>query len=686
MDIRTKTRRRWTKTQVIDLRFAPFEEEDRTERNIIDDIINHILRVAKSEMRNQKVLEPDFYFNFDNSESLIGIDVSSIEDDYRSYLDQLFLLTRIYPYVLINCGISARNLYTLPLHRQLHRKRFILPVFRRIPPCDFQVEKERFGEIIYDLVSGKTSTINKNKLRGLNESFMIEDLHSRFPGIILKDENTIKHKPIITWLGVEDDSIKMTLTHLFNENIEQFDFDFICNKFQLDKVLFQQYVEESYLFGAGEDGKIIFRMLKKDIYIGLMFSLLNQFEQEMVDRRVIDTTHTDYPRFTGEFVEYHTVGRLFDAKDTFSFKLLNYVKQCFHEIGLDRIIILENGHEQKLYQLCKEIVFAEVGVSRVTNYYGNPLLYPFDVIKENENVAIIADVINTGNFLVKTVQFLENNFDCKVVSVFSFILGSNTTEQNWEILRNREEYQGIHYYIEKKLQDVSAIRQASQHARFLGNQYEGFLTFWQTVARHGSIERNLFKNSNRIMKINDEKINMTDFIFHRLELDINSLLSNARQEHLFVYLERILCEHSFDIALCDSESSQAILSAIVMKCNLDCTVKVISKTKRKTLARHLSSSENILIFSFAINVGSNLLSSYNKIKSLCNPNVYIHCLSLFKRINLESSSSEASDNFWFSIVDTISNWDVYYYSGLPYYLFPDGSGKIHMLETIGFRR
>ena len=92
----------WTKTEVIDLPFLPFDSEEDVQTKIINESVKYIRKVKNINFREvdlEKRDENERKFIFYQADTLIGLDISALDASAFSYLDQFSFLMKMYPLV-----------------------------------------------------------------------------------------------------------------------------------------------------------------------------------------------------------------------------------------------------------------------------------------------------------------------------------------------------------------------------------------------------------------------------------------------------------------------------------------------------------------------------------------------------------------------------------------------------------
>ncbi len=254
-------------------------------------------------------------------------------------------------------------------------------------------------------------------------NFRKDDLFNHFKGLKIEEEDA-KYAPKIEWLGVDSVELKNLLTYLFNNNVETFKIDDTIKSFNIDEDLLKYYLRHSMLFGRHKEGWARFRFLKMHILPGIMKELVGRFETAIVERGAMDMSHSDFASYPTGIIEYHRIGKIFDLKDSYAISILSYIKEQIKQYTYTTIAVIDNGWEKALFDLIP-IIFDNVRVIRIVNYYGEHLISPFDSISKDEQVIVICDVVNTGKFIKHTLNILQQKTSIPITGVFSFLVNSD---------------------------------------------------------------------------------------------------------------------------------------------------------------------------------------------------------------------------------------------------------------------
>ena len=133
----------WEKTEIIDLPFLPFKSEDEVVSTMINESIKYIKYVKNGSFRiskNEFSERMDKKFFFYKTDTLIGIDLSSLETAGCTFLDQLYFVLRMYPMVFVNSYVNDA-LKGITLHSYCIDHHYILPAFAGMPFLDKATSK-----------------------------------------------------------------------------------------------------------------------------------------------------------------------------------------------------------------------------------------------------------------------------------------------------------------------------------------------------------------------------------------------------------------------------------------------------------------------------------------------------------------------------------------------------------------
>ena len=692
----------WDEAVVVDIPFFPFQSYNKTEIKILDYVANRVLQIARDEKRI-KYSEGDYNWlkdrHFTQSPSIVAIDTANITTENKTYLDYVFRISRVHPCILINCIVENDELISTRIHHDLKKEGYILPVFRRTPAADIVFTRQKFGGCFVDLLRGIHSSIPVENVPSLGTIFTEDDLKNRFPGIFIKN-GMVFHRPKIVWIGVDSPEISSGLSFLFNSNMEYFGIEWFCNKFKINLEELLPYLKSGMLFGNGHNKRNIqFRLIKSRIYPKLMHALMHQFETKMIDADAIDTTHGAYPGYsTGEVVEYHSLGKLFDNKDTYSCKLLCYIRQCFSSKEYDKIILVDNGTENGLYELLPKIFnIRDNNIIRIVNFFNEPVLYPFDQLGIGGKAVIITDVINTGSFVNMVCKLLVKTRH-EIQGIFSFIRNIKTPRTSLFRGISKSNTISVFTFMEKKLNAVDDVRFPDHVERFgintnkftrkndsndqngdnLSNR-ESFLAFWNTVDKFCTIKREYKTIDSSFTLFDGTSKAMKSSWCHNFNLKKNSH-ENITEPYLFtLFLKNFFHNNDFDIIYVNDEYSNEPWARII--CNFNSNDKIYHSEQELKSIENIDIVDNVLIVYTAMNAGRTIKETIQKVDKLLKNNVSYTCLTLFSRTNIIPETSQRSKEYLEQLLSDGVILNYFYLSSIPYYLTEPNNGFYKYSET-----
>ena len=199
----------WKKTEIIDLPFLPFVSQDEMISTMINESTKYIkyikngsFRFSKNNILNLKNKKDLFY----KTDTLIGIDLSSLDIAGCSFLDQLYFVLLMYPMVFINSYVNDA-LKGITLHSYCLSHHYILPAFAGMPFLDKATSKRYNTEILEELIKGKKKVIALEEMGTEVYSPNLEEVRNRFPQFNIDNEEKISFVPQIAWLGVTHNNI-----------------------------------------------------------------------------------------------------------------------------------------------------------------------------------------------------------------------------------------------------------------------------------------------------------------------------------------------------------------------------------------------------------------------------------------------------------------------------------------------
>lgn len=549
----------WKKTNIIDLPYSPFiPDELEIRKNIINELAKHIRKIKNNSYREnilRKIIKNDRDFVFKQSDTLIGIDISAITGNAKTYLDNLMYILTMYPMVLVNSHIECEDvLKTSTLHSYCKEKYYILPAFGDIPFWDKAQSEDEYSDKITDLLKGVIENISISDLDQPCE--LIDKISIRFPQFQINSK-IIKFKPQITWIGVQDLKIEKLLNDLFNQNIRCFSFKKKCKEYEIDKNVLRKYIDKSMLFYAKKNkDEVLFRIQRENIYWGFICNLAEQLEKEMIDRDAIcyDVNVEKGRKKEKEVDEiiYHRLGNLFIKCDAFTYKIYSYIKKFFNNYNYLEIIVIDNGSMGNLIRFFKETELQRK-IYEILDYYGVAVKIPttnYDNLKD-KNVLVITDVINTGN-LIDSVIDLLNNIGCRFINIFSFVVNQNYT---MKAINNSNIT--LRYLMEKKLSNVKHILEKEYTQRFQNDSDLNFKLLWGEIGK----DILLNKNENDIVTYLEKNMNLLEL--RNYQFILNSEIS--KHTYIFQKLERILKNFELIVILKSIEAEYGFFYELLRK-------------------------------------------------------------------------------------------------------------------------
>lgn len=525
----------WKKTDIIDLPFLPFDKEKNVTAKMINESAKYIRKIKNVNYREtdfEKKLVDERRFIFRHADTLIGLDVSTIDVSSLTYLDQFFFLLKMYPMVLINSFIPKESIKKIALHSYCLNLNYILPIFGPMPFLDKALSGAYYGEDIVKLFKGEVEKIDINNFKTPTTQHFLDELRIRFPQFEINDDY-ISFQPEIAWLGVSDKNIEDLLTYLFNNNIKNFNITDMCNKFNIDEARFELYIQKSMLFYKTNGEEVVFRLQRKNIYWGFICNLAEQFEKEMIDRDAIryDVTIDESIGTIKKIDEkiYHKLGNLFNESDSFSNKLFSSIKRLLDTNKYSNVLIIDNGNINGIVSMLHGIGIQE-NLYEILDYYSVAVKYPnVDYIKlSGQSVLIIIDIINTGKLIKSTLSILKE-LNCKKIGIFSFIVNQNFDIESIALDNEIE----LSYLTEKELNTIDEILDAEYSSRFLNDWDLNFKLLWGDVG--SDIE--LKKSQSPSFYHTNGTENFKDFNIYDFSLKVDTISFHS---YIYQKLRRIL--------------------------------------------------------------------------------------------------------------------------------------------------
>lgn len=418
----------WEKTEIIDLPFLPFGRQDEIVSTMINESTKYIKYVKNGSFRISKSglsEKMDRKFFFYKTDTLIGIDLSSLETAGCTFLDQLYFVLRMYPMVFINSYVNDA-LKGITLHSYCLSHHYILPAFAGMPFLDKATSKRYNNEVIEGLIKGTKKSITLKDMKTELCDPKKEEIQNRFPQFDFDENGTITFVPQVTWLGVNDNTIIDLLNYLFNENIVEFRVSEMIEKFKCPKDELLFYIDESMLFYSEDKENVIFRLIREKAYWGFVCNTATQFEQEMIERDAICyDLHINQSLGTVKNISekiYHKIGKMFIKEDWFAHKLFSNIRRVVEEEENPSIVIIDNGNMDGVIDRFSDIGMKE-NVYRILDYYGVAVKYPndnYDNLK-NKKVLVVTDIINTGHLIRSAIDLLIKT-ECTNIIIFAFII------------------------------------------------------------------------------------------------------------------------------------------------------------------------------------------------------------------------------------------------------------------------
>lgn len=525
----------WKKTEIIDLPFLPFGKQDEIVSTMINESTKYIKYIKNGSFRisKNKLIGIDKKSFFYKTDTLIGVDLSSLETAGCTFLDQLYFVLRMYPMVFINSYVNEA-LGGITLHSYCLEHHYILPVFGALPFLDKATSKRYNNDLIEKLIKGKQKRINLKKMGTELFCPTKQEIESRFPQFEIDESEQITFVPQVVWLGVKNKGIIDLLNYLFNENIVEFKVSEMIEKFSCPKDELLLYIEESMLFYSENKENVTFRLVREKIYWGFVCNTAAQFEQEMIERDAIcyDLNINQSLGIVKGVSEkiYHKIGKMFIKEDWFAHKLFSNVRRVVENEENPNIVIIDNGNMDGVIERFADIGMRE-SVYRILDYYGVAVKYPndnYDNLK-GKKVLVVTDIINTGCLICSAVEMLKE-VGCNDIIIFAFIIDQKLDFT--EIVNNN--VKKLFFFTEKALGDISDILNVEYSQRFKSDNNLKFELLWGSVG--GNITLNKYDNPRVTYAGKCE--NLIEY------LDYNFEIENEIDIHSYLYqkIRRILAE------------------------------------------------------------------------------------------------------------------------------------------------
>jgi hypothetical protein len=490
----------------------------------------------------------------------------------------------------------------------------------------------------------------------------------------------VRYAPQVFWLGVESDGLAKGLTDLFQADDGEFAPRQFADRYGVDPDELSRYTSNSMLFDNLSDGRIRFRLGQRHVIPALMHELARRFEEALLERDGIDTSHSDYASYPSGFVEYHTVGRVFRPRDTYALNLLAYVRQQLADVPFTHLAVVDSDPEQALIDLVPA-VFENVKAIRVVNHYGEPLLSPFDEITAGDRVMVLVDLVNTGAFLKSTLALFHRKLGIPVEGVYAFVVDSAFHGKGLFDLGLINADGCFAYYLQKKLRKFEPANRIEDRRRFAGTTSEAYLLFWRTVQELATCHRVQRKHSIRVQTntgspINADVIRTFDINFrpHR----IGEAIDTGSPYYLF--LQRAVTEYGITAAVIPDDCEPGLLCHMLNLIHPDLKTCIVNRLVPVGL-EVLSGHTNIAIFCVGSNIGVSLSQLAAAATKHIGTNGIIHAFPLFCRSNGISASSRVASECADSVSKTIASVQGFYGSHLPYYLLERTAAGREHFET-----
>lgn len=676
-----KEKVKFDNVQIITLPYFPFAEKAKLEIKTLDFISNSIIKIEKEKRRQLGVAKASKKFNFCQSDTIIGIDISLFFDKEVTYLECLTNTIYLYPFICFNNSIEKSRLMTLRLHRVLFDKGYILPCLPRLNPVDSLYTGARYGSDLLKLIRGEIKTLELSGLKGYNNYYDLNDFLLRFPNI-LKDGDHLEYNLEISWLGIENQKLMDLLSYLFNNNIDNFSLTEMCQTFEVNEKEFRRYANNSMLFDPSDGDTQIFRFTREKIVPAIKVSLLQNFENKVYECSVIDTTYTDYEDFGGTFREYHELGKLFGPRDTFSIKLITDLKNVLSNVEFDRIILIDNGVEDNLRILLSEILSKPV--SRIINNAGHPQLYPFDDYNFYEKVLLVIDICNKGRLLQSVINFISNEHKSEIAAIYSFIINAEINLLKIKGAYEREKDFIFKYYIEKPLHDVSDISKVRQIKRRQFASNERYLFFWDSINRLASVEKNYLASGSLSGEFFTGIKETKSIYLQNIQLNEDADKHITPHSDLSYFVKDLVEKHGFSGCILNNTPSSKVFSKILSRINSNINLKFITFSKPDEECRKFYLDQSsLLIYDDGINAGQAILRFLKYLESendlIRNNNVSVFVL--FSRFDVLRGNEYITAKFRDKLNKILNNrLYIYYESHLPFYFLVMDSIEDQRLE------
>lgn len=656
----------WKYCACFEPRNISFGEDKIIESEVISHIVGFLNSLAKQNRRGSNSKTKDISdYGFRESECLAAINIAGIRDVQATYLDNLIRVIELYPFMLINSSIDIESLKNRELHKYLLAKNYILPVLGYIPTDDPFVTRV-YDQDFYGLISGEELSLSVKSSHWFENFLRFEDMQHRYQGIERENEKLL-YTPKIYWLGVDDNALQEALTFLYNNSINKFTSEEIIQQFSVDKDLFEAYVKNSMLFAKGnKKGEKRWRLHRRLIFPSLMQDMVNRYETALLECGAIDTTyHGDIS--SKNTYEYHRIGMLFDnpGKASYALSLLAYVRQYFSGIDYDVIAVVDNGWEKSLIDLIPK-VFGVERVIRIVNYYGKPLLSPYDILRGDEKCIVLSDVVNTGKFLQSTLKLICSNTKEKPKGVYAFIANANFDSTRLFMDELIDTSGRFGYYLRKEIREVHEANLTEHNKRFSSPSPEAFVLFWHTIEQIGLSERGKKKRIANLKTSEGQRVHANVWLTSELHLQNIHGALKLDDSPFIQFLKREITSKSIDTVVISVNNNFNGLVSILKRVNP--VIKIASYEPETKKISNLDDSKNVAFLCMWIDCMDVLHEIVQKIQQKYSDSISIHILSGFTFKNVLKSSHDFASECLSQLESQTSSIAAFYDSSLPYYL------------------
>lgn len=613
---------------------------------------------AISRLSKECTIEPGSQQN----KSIIGIDLLKLSLSLGQSLGDLSYVVNKFPIFGFNYrGSITKSDNITQIINTLNKHHQIIPIINGLSIYDSLHHNITGDKLIEELLIGQTQMApicNHKIIDNICNSNPLYAEILQISGLNLFDKTNIH------WLGVRDQKIIEMLNILFNMKNPVLNFSEFSAEHRLnteERTLFESYIKNSNLFFYDKSNdQFLFKFIRNNILPNVRGKIIKEFEEELGKANL-----TEIQRDIDDnkiFYWYYNFGKLFkESSHRYIDKLGIIINEIVNKFKYDRIV-LEFKYNSNYFSEFVENIFNGTDILKVIKGI-NTRLFPYHTVKDNEQLFIITDIINTGNTIHKTIDLISNK-GANVSGIFSFVINSELDIKNG-IYQHDDNKIPIFYFVKKKLK--KAYKQSSHkevHQLSKENELRNIIEysfFWELVQGEGRITHKHYITS------------LKDYPFEHVThwdtlLELDELEKSYKESELIIdFINKFQIKFygkKFGLILSNTSRYAGIISKVI-KNNIDYDVDIISGDfSNVPLDINLQQNGDILL----VDDGTNSYGSLVTVTKWLLTNGFQNRINICVLLSRKCVGEDHLINSNMQEVICGCNLFVYYKSAIPFYV------------------